>query len=220
VALEQNVSGVDRVILSTLADLNGNFALCPVPAGSYDLVVTAVNGTGVFYATTVTTGVQASTVVGSIPLTPEPSGASTGPASLTGLVQTSGSSGGMAEIVTLSALQMMPINSSNLPVTIPLVQQSVTTANVTTASSASCLSGFDCVTFTLAVPGVDAFVGSFSSSGTHYSQTGGTPTYTVDGQPVPLSSGVCSQNEQQSSPVAVAPGNSFPVGTLSFTGCS
>lgn len=99
-ALEQkDGSGVDRVILSTLADANGNFALCPVPAGSYDLVATAVNGVGVFCSTRVTTGVQASTSVGSIPLTPEPSSnvVSTGPASLTGVVQASGLAGGVSE---------------------------------------------------------------------------------------------------------------------------
>jgi hypothetical protein len=225
VALEQkDASGVDRVILSTLADANGNFSLCPVPAGSYDLVVTAVNGVGVFYATTVTTAVEASTAVGSIPLTPEPSsnGASTGPASLTGLAQTGGSSGGVSEIVTLSALQTVAISGSNVSVTIPLVQQSVATANVTTASSASCQSGFDCINFTLAVPGVNPFAGAFSSSGTQYAQAGGTAVYTIDGQPVPLADGspVCSQTDQQTSPVAVAPGSSVPVGMLSFTGCS
>src|SRR5262245_20371864 len=87
VALEQrDAGGVDRAILSTLADANGNFALCPVPDGTYDLVVTAVNGAAVFYATTVTTGVQAGTAVGNILLTPESSlnAANTGPALLTG----------------------------------------------------------------------------------------------------------------------------------------
>jgi hypothetical protein len=222
VALEQkDANGVDRVMLSTLADASGNFALCPVPAGSYDLVVTAVNGAGVFYATTVTTGVQASMAVGSILLTPEPSsnGANTGPALLTGGVQTSGASGGVSEIVTLSALQTIPINGSNVQVTIPLVEQSVATANVVTVSNAVCQNGFDCVDFMLAVPGVNAFVGSL---GMQPGQVGGAATYTVDGQPVPLPDGtpVCSQSDQQSSPVAVSPGNSFPVGTLSFTGCS
>jgi hypothetical protein len=73
VALEQKDGGsVDRVILSTLTDAKGNFSLCPVPAGSYDLVVAAVNDVGIFYAATVTTGVQASTAVGNIPVTPEP----------------------------------------------------------------------------------------------------------------------------------------------------
>ena len=224
VALEQkDNSGVDRVVMSTLADANGNFALCPVPAGAYDLVVAAVNGAGVFYAATVTTGVQASTAAGNIPVNPEPSanGASTAAASLTGVVQTSGSSGAVSEIVTLSALQTVGIAGSNLLVTIPLVQQSVATSNVTTASGVSCSNGFDCIDFTLAVPGVNAFVGSFIGSGTLYVQsTGGS--YIVDGQPVPHADGtpVCGQTDMMSSPVTVTPGNPFPAGTLSFTGCS
>ncbi len=224
VALEQvDNGGVDRVVMSTLADANGNFVLCPVPAGTYDLVVAAVNGAGVFYAATVTTGVQASTAVGNIPVNPEPStnGASTAAASLTGVVQTSGSSGAVSEIVTLSAVQTVGITGSNLLITIPLVQQSAATSNVTTAGGASCQGGFDCVDFTLAVPGVNAFVGAFAGASTLYVQsTGGS--YTVDGQPVPLADGtpVCGQTDVSSSPLTVTPGNSFPVGTLSFTGCS
>ena len=213
---------MDRVVMSTLADANGNFVLCPVPAGSYDLVVAAVNGGGVFYAATVTTGVQAGTAVGNIPLNPEPSGngANTGAASLTGVVQTSGSSGAVPEIVTLSALQTVGITGSNLLVTIPLVQQSVATSNVTTASGASC-GGFDCIDFTLAVAGVNAFVGSFIGSGTLYVQsTGGS--YIVDGQPVAHADGtpVCGQTDLMSNSLTVTPGNPFPAGTLSFSGCS
>jgi hypothetical protein len=225
VALEQkDGSGVDRVIMATLTDGNGNFALCPVPTGSYDLVVATVNGLGVFYAPTVTTGVQDSTAVGNIPVTPEPGtiGANTGPSSLTGVAQTGGASGGVSEIVTLSALQTVGISGSNVLVTIPLVQQSVATANVTTVGDAACQSGFDCVSFTLAVPGVNAFVGPFMGANTKYIQ-GTTPTsYNVDGQPVPHADNtpVCGQTEVKSSTVTVTPGNSFPVGTLSFTSCS
>jgi len=225
VALEQkDGSGVDRVMMTTLTDANGNFALCPVPAGSYDLVVAAVNGAGVFYAPTVTTGVHDSTAVGNIPATPEPSthGTGAGAASLTGVVQTGGSSVAVSEIVTLSALETVGINGSNVLVTIPLVQQSVATANVTTVSGASCQSGFDCVSFTLAVPGVNAFVGAFNGATTQYAQGMGATSYDVDGQPVPHADGtpVCGQTEVNSSTLTVTPGNTFPIGTLSFTGCS
>jgi Carboxypeptidase regulatory-like domain len=225
VALEQkDGSGVDRVILSTLTDANGNFALCPVPTGSYDLVVIAMNGAGLLYAATVTTGVQASTAVGNIPVTPESNanGTITGPASLTGVVQTGGASGPVSEIITLSALQTVGINGSNVLVTIPLVQQSDATANVTTTNSASCPSGFDCTDFTLAVPGVNAFVGSFSGASTQYSQGAGAVSYNADGQPEPNADGtpVCGQTEVKSGTVTVTPGNTFPVGTLSFTTCT
>jgi hypothetical protein len=225
VALEQkDGAGVDRVVLSTLTDNAGKFVLCPVPTGTYDLVVTAVNGAGVFYATSVTTGVQGSTAVGQIPITAEPlaGGASAAPALLTGVVETAGSSGALSEMVTLSALQTVAINSTNVLVTIPLVQQSLATANVTTAAGGSCSPGFDCVNFTLAVPGVDAFVGAFNSTGTQYSQNTIVVTYNVDGQPIPHADGTasCGQNDVQSAALLVSTGNSFPAGTLQFTGCN
>jgi hypothetical protein len=223
VALEQkDPSGVDRVIMSTLADVNGNFAFCPVPMGTFDVVIAAVNGVGVFYAASVTTGVQNSTAVGQIPITPEPSTGNTGPASLTGVVQTAGASGAVSEIVTLSALETVSINGSNELVTIPLAPQSLATINVTTASGASCAAGTDCFSFTLAVPGVNAFVGAFSNAGTKYTQATGNVSYTADGQPVPHADNtpVCTQTDVQGTTANVTPGSSFPVGTLSFTGCS
>jgi hypothetical protein len=105
---------------------------------------------------------------------------------------------------------------SVVQVTIPLVQQSVATANVTTIGG-SCQTGFDCVDFTLAVPGVNAFVGSFSGSGTQYTQGSGAVSYQVDGQPVNHADGtpVCSQTDAKSSAVAVMPGNSFSTGPRS-----
>jgi Domain of unknown function (DUF4382) len=221
VALERkDAAGVDRVLMSTLADANGNFALCPVPTGTFDLVIATVNGAGVFYAPSITTGIQGSTAVGQITVTPEPSPGS--PATLTGVIQTAGASGAVSEIVTLSALETVSINGSNVLVTIPLVQQSIATFNVTTAAGASCAAGTDCFSFTLAVPGVNAFVGAFSSSGTKYTQATGNVAYTADGQPVPHadSTPVCTQTDVQGATVNVAPGSTFPVGTLSFTGCS
>ena len=220
VALEQkDASGVDRVMMSTLADANGNFALCPVPTGTFDLVIAAVSGSSVFYAPSITTGVQNSTAVGQIPITPEPSTGNTGPASLTGMVQTAGASGGVSEIVTLSALQSVPLGGSNVLVTIPLALESLATINVTTASGTSCTAGTDCFSFTLAVPGVNAFVGTL---GTKYTQATTPVSYTVDGQPVPHADNtpVCMQTDLQSTAVTVTPGGSFPAGTLSFTGCS
>lgn len=220
VALERkDAAGVDRVVLSTLTDANGNFALCPVPTGTYDLVIAAVNGAGIFYAPSVTTGVQNSTAVGQIAITPEPGPGSTGPATLTGTVQTAGASGAISEIVTVSALLTVSINSSNVQVTIPLVQQALATINVTTATGASCQAGNDCASFSLAVPGVNAFVGSL---GTKPVQGTGNVTYNADGQPVPHmdNTPVCTQTDVQGAAVNVTPGSTFPAGTLSFTGCS
>ncbi len=223
VALERkDASGIDRVVMSTLADANGNFVLCPVPTGTFDLVIAAVNGAGVFYAPSVTTGLQNSTAVGQISITAEPSTGNTGPASLTGVVQTAGASGAVPEIVVVSALQTVAINGSNVQVTIPLAQKALATINLTTASGASCAAGTDCVSYTLAVPGVNAFVGAFSSSGTKYTQAAGNVTYNADGQPIPRADNtpICTQTDVQGPAVNVTPGPTFPAGTLSFTGCS
>jgi len=78
------------------------------------------------------------------------------------------------------------------------------------------------VSFTLAVPGVNAFVGTFSGTSTQYIQGTGAASYNVDGQPVPHADDtpVCGQTEVKSNSVTVIPGSSFPVGTLSFTSCS
>jgi len=65
-------------------------------------------------------------------------------------------------------------------------------------------------------------VGPFMGVNTEYIQGTAAVSYNVDGQPLPHADGtpVCGQNEVNSSTVTVSPGNSFPVGTLSFTGCS
>lgn len=53
VAIEQKDStGIDRVVMETVADSNGGFSFCPLPAGMYDVVISAVNGSGNVYAAT------------------------------------------------------------------------------------------------------------------------------------------------------------------------
>jgi hypothetical protein len=66
---------------------------------------------------------------------------------------------------------------------------------------------------------VNAFVGAV---GTKPTQAAGNVSYTADGQPVPHTDNtpVCTQTVVQGTTANVTPGASFPVGTLSFTGCS
>src|SRR5437868_2142302 len=70
VALEQkDTNGVDRLIMQATPDSSGAFNFCPVPAGTYDVVAVAISGTNVAYAASITTGVQAGTAIGNIPMT-------------------------------------------------------------------------------------------------------------------------------------------------------
>jgi hypothetical protein len=40
IALEQkDANGVDRIVMSTLAGSDGSFVFCPIPSGTYDLVI-------------------------------------------------------------------------------------------------------------------------------------------------------------------------------------
>jgi hypothetical protein len=226
VVLEQkDAGGVDRVILQTKADANGNFTFCPVPTGTYDVVAVAVNGAGVAYAATVTTGVMQGTAMGNVPLVAE-TGTNTTQGSITGKVTTAGASGATPADVTLSALQSI---TGGTLVTIPLVQQMSATVNVTTAGGASCPAGTDCVSYTLAVPAANPNVGAFSSGGTTYTQDTASPVkFTVDALAfVPSSGGTgdCTPSEVQVSTLSgggnlvVTAGGTATAATAAFTGC-
>ena len=220
VALEQNDgSGVDRVIMETVTDATGQFVFCPVPSGTYDVVIAAINGAGTAYAATVITGVQPGNSLGKVPLT-----AAAAPASITGQITTSTGSAGTAADLSLSALQPITVNSAAVLITTPLAQQSDATATLTTAPGASCPAKTDCASYTVSVPASNPSVGAFSTSG---NQTPGPPAtgpvnYTMDATAFVPGSGStldCSPSDLQTSPLAVTAGNSVTAAMLAFTGC-
>jgi hypothetical protein len=213
VALEQREGNTDRVLLSTTADVNGNFALCPVPLGTYDLVAVAINKSGVVYATTVLTSIPAGTVVGNVPLYPEKT-ANTGPATITGSVTTTGS----GEDVLVSALEQVGVgNNPPFSVTVPSVSPAAATFTLTTQDSSSCASPL--CAFSFGLPGVNPAVGVFGSP-ISYTQSSGA-TYQVDALTLPTTTQVCSSApEVQSNNFTLNPGDSQPGVTLGFSGCT
>jgi hypothetical protein len=214
----KDANGTDRVIMQVTPDSNGNFVLCPVPAGTYDVVAVAVGGTNVAYAATITTGVQPGTSLGKIPMIAQ-TGTSTADASITGTVTTAGGTG--TDDISLYALQTVSLNSANVNVIIPLAQQSSSTAALTTTAGT--------VNYTLAVPAMWPNVGAFNTGGTTYSQSTATPvSYSVGAMAfVPMSGGMqaCSQPEvtvntlSGGGPINVTAGNSVTAATVAFTGC-
>src|SRR6185312_7059736 len=67
VALEQKDSaGIDRVFMSTMTDASGAFSFCPLPAGTYDVVIVGNGAAGVVYSPTVVTGVSPGSTVGNV----------------------------------------------------------------------------------------------------------------------------------------------------------
>lgn len=221
VALEQEQSGVDRVIMETVAGSNGGFAFCPVAAGTYDVVVTAVNGVGTAYAATVITGVQPGNTLGDVPLT-----AAALPASIAGEI-TSDTGGAPVPIdLSVSALQSI---GANLLVTVPLAEQSASTATLGTGPDVSCPPNTDCVDYTLAVPAANPSIGAFNSGG---NQTPAPPApgpvgYTVDANAFIVGTNLadCTQPNLQTNmtdtnlPLTVTAGSSVTAATLPFTGC-
>ena len=223
VALEQNDgTGVDRVLMETVTDSNGVFTFCPVASGSYDIVVSAINGAGMVYAATMITGVQSSAALGKVPLTPAQL-----PASITGLITTSTGSAATVADLSLSALQSV----GNLLVTIPLAAQSASSATLTTASGSSCPANTDCVSYTILVPAANPSVGAFSSSGKQSPAppSTGTVDYTLDalafvpgmaGQSDCMPAEMRTTQTSNNTRLTVNVGMSVTAATLAFTGCN
>jgi hypothetical protein len=214
VALEQNVGGIDRVIMETVPNSAGGFSFCPVLAGTYDLVASSINGAGVVYAATVITGVQPGTSLGTIPMTPAGL-----PASITGQITSSTGSAGISVDVNLSALQSI---SNNLEVTVPLAQQSAATATLSTAAS-SCPAATDCVSYTFSLPAANPSIGAVNTAGNQSPAVpaAGAVNYTIDGQAFISGSTLpdCTSSDMQAPVNNVAAGNAFAAAALAFTGC-
>jgi len=215
VALEQNVNGIDRLIMETVPNSAGGFSFCPVLAGTYDLVATAINGAGVAYAATVITGVQAGNNLGTIPLTPVNL-----PASITGQITSSTGSAGVSVDVTVSALESI---GNNVQVTVPLAQQSASTATLATANDVSCPATTDCVNYTFSLPAANPSIGAVNTAGNQSPAppASGQVNYTIDG--VAYVSGTtqqdCTTPEVQATVNNVTAGNPFSAAPLAFSGC-
>lgn len=222
VALEQldSISKIDRVVMETVTDAQGNFVFCPVPDGTYDVVAVGIDGQGVQYAATVTTGLHPGTVIGDVPLNATTGGAVT----ILGKVTTTTGSAGAAADISLSALQ--PIGGGNFA-TVPNVPLSGTgsaTVSLTTASG-SCPANTDCASYNLSMPGVNPFVGAFVTPGPiNYTQdTVNQATITLDALAFVVSSGNvadCSPPEQKSGALNVNPGDNLNPPDLAFLGCN
>jgi hypothetical protein len=225
VALEQkDTSGTDRVFMSTLTDTSGAFVFCPLPAGTYDVVIVGERSNGTAFAPSIITGVTPGSALSTIQLHPQLTGA-LGPATLQGLVtsqNTATPAAGISIDVQVSALE--PV-ASNLTVTIPLLPnstQSTATLAVATASGGSCQPATDCASYAIQLPAATPYVGAFTTGGTTLSVSAIAASYTVDGiATIPSSGGTldCSTSDLKATAVTPVAGITTPVATLTFTGC-
>lgn len=225
VALEQkDTAGVDRVFMSTLTDAGGHFVFCPLPQGTYDVVIVGQNASGTVYSPTVVTSVPTGSAMATVALHALPV-ASSAIATLQGQVTSQNMANPAAATATDVQLSTLEAVSSTLTVTVPLVPnatQSSAVAALTTASNSACPTNTDCANYSLGVSAGAAFVGTFSASGTTLTQSTLPASYTVDGIAfIPSSGGTlnCSPNELKATAVTPAPGVPVTVSTLAFAGC-
>jgi hypothetical protein len=227
VALEQkDATGVDRIIMSTLAAPDGSFTFCPVPAGTYDVVIVPMGDNGVAYLPSIVTGVANGQTTGNVDVWPGTSTQSS--VTLTGSVTSqNGSSTGTTSNIGLSALETIPGGGPTF--TIPLLPTPTqTSATLTVETSApsgtsTCPSpNVDCASYSMVLPSGGPYVGAYSSVGVTLSAGAPLATYVVDAEAfVPSSGGVadCNPSEQQSQPIALSNVFTVSVPSLAFTQC-
>jgi hypothetical protein len=243
VAIEQpDNTGVDRIMMETTADANGNFRFCPLPTGAFDIVAVAVGPSNLPYNATTVLNVPNGANLGAIPLQPE-TGA-TAPATLQGFVTATTGTAVASVDVSVSALQQVSFGSPAVmrQVTVPLeaIQATQTTSAVASTglisltSNTTCPTGSpantNCAQYTLVVPASNPSVGVFSSSGFTYSTPAAAPVpFTVDARAaLPNSGGQsdCSPSEIMtttdinSMPLAALPATLTTVARTDFKGCS
>jgi hypothetical protein len=241
VAIEQpDSTGVDRIVMQSVADSSGNFNFCPLPTGTFDIVVVAIGPANVPYNPTAVLNVPNGTNLAAIPLIAEVG--ATAPAVFQGVVTaTNGTAVGSID-VSLSALQTVPTGATTtLQITIPL--QTIPATNTTpevdstglisVSTNTNCPTGApansNCAQYTLVVPASNPSVGLFSSSGFTYSTPpAGDVLFTVDAKAaVPLSGGTpdCTPSEMMvakdstAAPLKAVAATTTTVAEIDFSSC-
>jgi hypothetical protein len=241
VAIEQtDGTGTDRILMQTAADAQGNFRFCPLPTGSFDIVVVALGTGNIPYNATAALNVPNGSNLGAIPLVAE--AGAPGPAVLQGFVTAKTATGGATVDVTLAALQSVTLpGGGTRQLNVPLQNAQATamapavasTGLISITDSTNCPAGSptgaNCAQYTLVVPASNPSVGAFASGGFTYSvPAGGDVLFTVDAQAAVQSGGSadCMPSEMMTStdvnnqPLRVTPARTTSVERVDFAGCS
>jgi hypothetical protein len=219
-----DADGVDRVVRQAWADpTTGTFEFCPVPTGTYDVVVSAVDSTGATFGPTVTFGVPTGTAMGDVPLV-RVAATGTTLAEVRGLVETSPTPSDVEVSVLQSAT---PAGGTARLVTAPLLGDSV--SSLSTVVDPNCPTADPCVEYRVRVVAANPNTGVFATTGTVYSGPAGGPVFvsadvrafspTAAGVPDCTPSRVATSADENGNPLAVAPGGNVVSATLALIGC-
>jgi hypothetical protein len=226
VAVEQkDAGGVDRVQRAALAGADGSFVFCPLPAGTYDVVIVGTRTDGAVYEPSIITGLSVGSTTGAVNLYALASAALSS-ATLNGTVtsQNSSNAGTVAD-VELSVLETINAVTYTIPMA-PTSTQNAATLSLETAPSGgtvTCPTGTDCANYTLEVSAGAANVGAWSAGGTMLTANVTLAAYQIDAAAsVPSSGGLgdCSPSEMTTpSVILTAGGSTVAAPTLAFTMC-
>jgi hypothetical protein len=244
VALEKtDGTGVDRIVMEASADANGKFRFCPLPTGTFDVVIVAIGPNNLPYNATAVVNVPNGTNLNTIPLIAEAGAPS--PAILQGFVTASTASGGATADVSLAALQSVsfgttmtvtrelnvPLQTISATATSPAVSS---TGLVSISNNTNCPAGSpgnaNCAPYTLVVPASNPNIGVFSSSGISYTApVTGDVLFTVDaiasapssgGMPDCMPPEMTTSKDANNQPLKVTAGAISNVARIDFSGCS
>jgi hypothetical protein len=220
----------EPINMITMANSDGSFTFCPVPAGTYDVVVVAMDTSGQIYEPSIITGVTNGETTGTInvyPVSasstttyPTASGVPMGGITVNGQVTTDATIG---ESVVMSAFETVGGTTYTIP--IPAAAEtsgevSLMTSSAPMPASPACPSGTLCSNFGISLPVAAPNIGAWSSSGTTLSPGMGIATYTIDG----VADGCSTTAEvQEATPVLTSSSSAIVDLTTTpfkFTGCS
>lgn len=206
VAIEQQDStGIDRIVMETTPDADGDFVLCPVPAGDYDLVAIALKEAQRAYTPAVLLGVPAGADTGAIALLRAGTATTKEPATVVGQVSLlSGTAKGFGQL-RVSALAQARSGSLVATVTIPLPQGTAGTISI---------AGPSAIPYSFRVPAANPRVSVFSADPLKFSQdTGSRPSFTIQARG-------CGSTKTTATPVSVTAGGTASAPILTITTCN
>lgn len=229
VALERRENDrVDRIVAQRLVFADGTFTFCPVPPGTFDVVVSGRSASGRAYGPTVAFRVPAGAEIGLMPLHPQPV-TSPLPGRIEGIVSSSSASLTPVSVdVEITALQpVSPPGEGPVLVTVPAFSPS--TSLVMTEPGAGCPAQTLCAPYLLIVPAQIASAGVFSETGTVFTTPpGGAPVYGVSarafatgtGTPTCIPPAMLGALDAASSVMTVFPGGTTTAAPIPLAGCS
>jgi len=226
VAVEQKDSaGIDRVQRATLAASDGTFVFCPLPGGTYDVVIIGTRADGAIYEPSIITGVSVGSTTGSVNLFALASAALSS-STLNGTVTSQNSSmAGTVADVEISVLETVNSVTYVIPLPPTTTQNAATLALETAApgGTLTCPVGTYCANYSLSVSSGAANAGAWSSTGTTITANVTLATYQIDGLAfVPSSGGLpdCSPSELTTAAFTLpAGGATVTVDPLAFAAC-